>query len=144
MAASIKFSMAPSNDYYLLRYILFIMTSEVKKSVLYYFHDTSNPTNIYGNSRKLHYMISATLTIQWTYMVDLGYYRELSCHIPCTVWCSFLSLILINDNPTKLSLMSLRLVPESLFVTFIIHMNEHFAQRVESDWLPAEPWAKKQ
>ena len=44
------------------------------------FRDTDNPTTIYGDSGKLCCMLSVTLTIQRPYMVDLGYYREFSCH----------------------------------------------------------------
>ena len=36
--------------------------------VTYCFRDTDDPTNIYGNSGKLRHILSATLTIQRTYM----------------------------------------------------------------------------
>ena len=54
------------------------------------FRDTDDPTTIYGTSAKLRRMLSVTLTIQRPYMVDLGYYRKLSCHTKtCKVLCSF-------------------------------------------------------
>ena len=61
------------------------------------FCDTDDPTSIYGNSGKLRHILSATLTIQRTYMVDLGYYRELSCYArTCKVYFHFLSHILVK------------------------------------------------
>ena len=69
-----------------------IYQCQMEKNSLHAFHDTNDPTTIYGNSGKLHHMLSVTLmaillrmfsmtlTIQRPYMVDLGCHRKLSCH----------------------------------------------------------------
>ena len=45
---------------------------------------------IYGDSGKFCHTFSVTLIIQRPYMVDFGYYRELSSHTrTCMAWCSF-------------------------------------------------------
>jgi len=63
------------------------------------FRDTDDPTNIYGNLGKLRQILSAILTIQRTYMVGLGYYRELSCYArTCKVCFRFLSHILVSNE----------------------------------------------
>ena len=70
---------------------------QFRKTSSHSFRDTDDPTNIYGNSGKLRQILSATLTIQQTYMVDLGYYRELSCYArTCKVCFRFLSHILVK------------------------------------------------
>ena len=70
--------------------------------VTHCFHDTDDPTNIYGNLGKLCQILSATLTIQRTYMVDLGYYRELSCYARTYMICfRVLSHILVKWRSNK-------------------------------------------
>ena len=65
-------------------------SSNLEKLLSHVFRDTDDPTTIHGTPGKLRHMLFVTLMIQQPYMVDLGYYRKLSCHTKtCKVSCLF-------------------------------------------------------